>query len=339
MRRLSFPRLNPRTQLAILTGVLLALVGVVFAVEERAAALERATSAHEAALAARLSSAQPPSGLAAGRVPRRAVRTLDRALGDVASARAGSVRLWNRDGELVYSGGRRLTRSSAAISQALGGGLRGRVDSVRVADAGRGGQARDQLATIMPLRATPAGPAVGAFEVRRPWESVADRADFPSWGGLLPIVAALTLAWVGMLVAGSLAMRGRAGGAAPLKEAQLDPLTDLPNRTTFRDLLDRALIAGKRGPGLVAVMLMDVDRFKEINDTLGHYNGDLLLKRIGPRLRTVLRDQDTVARLGGDEFAILLPGLPDEAAVATAAERIVPDLRGAVRAGRAGPRG
>jgi diguanylate cyclase (GGDEF)-like protein len=70
-------------------------------------------------------------------------------------------------------------------------------------------------------------------------------------------------------------------------------------------------------------MLMDVDRFKEINDTLGHYNGDLLLKRVGPRLRSVLRDQDTVARLGGDEFAILLPGLPDDGAVTTAAERII----------------
>lgn len=68
---------------------------------------------------------------------------------------------------------------------------------------------------------------------------------------------------------------------------------------------------------------MDIDRFKEINDTLGHYNGDLLLKRIGPRLRTVLRDQDTISRLGGDEFAVLMPALPDDDAVRAAAERIV----------------
>ena len=296
-------------------------MGFLSAAEERGAALERATSAHEAALAALLSAAPTPRGLASGRLPRREARSLDRTLGDLASSRAGSVRLWNRDRELVYSGGRRLDLSPADISEALGSGLRGKVDSVRVPDAG-GGRS-DELATVMPVRATPAGPAVGAFEVRRPWKSVAASAGFPSWGGLLPELGVLALVWLGMLGAAALAMRGRAAGPSPLTDSQLDPLTDLPNRSTFRELLDRALIAGKRGPGLVAVMLMDVDRFKEINDTLGHYNGDLLLKRVGPRLRSVLRDQDTVARLGGDEFAILLPGLPDDGAVTTAAERII----------------
>ena len=320
MRRLRLDRLSPRARFAALSAVLFALVAVVFAVQERSAALEQATTAHEASLAGRLSSARPPEGIAEGKLPRRETRSLGRSLGQLASTRAGSVRLFNSEREAVYSSDRKLDTSSTDISQVLESGLNGSVGSVRV--AGAGGGSGDQLATVIPLRATPGGPVVGAFEVRRPWESVAGRADSGSWVGLLPVLAALTLAWAGMFVAGSMAMRGRAGGPGPLSEAQLDPLTDLPSRATFRDLLSRSVVSAKRSASHVAVIVMDLDRFKEINDTLGHFNGDMLLKRIGPRLTTVLRDQDTVARLGGDEFAILLPGLSDHAAIATAAKRI-----------------
>src|SRR5205814_10006126 len=72
----------------------------------------------------------------------------------------------------------------------------------------------------------------------------------------------------------------------------------------------------------VAVMLLDLDRFKEVNDTLGHHNGDLLLQEIGDRLRRILRAGDSVARLGGDEFALLLPDLAGEEAAMAAAEGI-----------------
>jgi len=322
VRRLSLSRLTPRTQLASLTGVVLALIAIVFAVEQRSAELERATAAHEASLSARLSSAGPPSGLGEGRLSRREVRGLNRSLGDLASAGAGSVRLWTAEGRLAYSAGRRLDRSSAGVAGTLASGLRGQVGSVRVADAEGLGQGADQLATLIPLRVTPSSPVVGAFEVRRPWERVARRADFPSVAGLLPMLGALALAWVGIVAAASMAIRG-APTPGPLGEAQLDPLTDLPTRATFRDLLSQTTIAAKRNGGLVAVLVMDLDRFKEINDTLGHFNGDMLLKRIGPRLTNVLRDQDTVARLGGDEFAILLPGLRDHAAITVAAKRML----------------
>ena len=74
--------------------------------------------------------------------------------------------------------------------------------------------------------------------------------------------------------------------------------------------------------GMVAVLLMDLDRFKEINDSLGHFNGDLVIERVGKRLRTVLREGDQVARLGGDEFAMLLPNVQAKDSVAGAAQRI-----------------
>jgi diguanylate cyclase (GGDEF)-like protein len=317
MRLFRLDRLSTRGRYAALSAGLALLIGVLFAVEERGAALDRATSAHEAGLAARLSGARPPGGVADGKLPRREARSLDRSLGELASRGAGSVRLWNKDGGLVYSGGRPLDRSSAEISAALDSALHGRIDSTRVANPGGAG---DDLATLVPLRT---GETVAAYEIRRPWKSVAARADFPSWQGLLPLTGTLALVWLGILGIAALATAGRSPGTTPLSDGQSDPLTDLPNRSAFRDSLERALISGKRSPELVAVLLMDVDRFKEINDTLGHYNGDLLLKRMGPRLRSVLRDQDTVARLGGDEFAILLPHIHDYAAVVGAAERIV----------------
>lgn len=103
--------------------------------------------------------------------------------------------------------------------------------------------------------------------------------------------------------------------------AQHDPLTGLPNRDTFfRRLRDDLERAGSGGD--LAVFLLDLDRFKDVNDTRGHHAGDLVLCEIGARLRDALRQTDTVARLGGDEFALSLPGThPDGAPVV--AERLV----------------
>jgi diguanylate cyclase (GGDEF)-like protein len=87
-----------------------------------------------------------------------------------------------------------------------------------------------------------------------------------------------------------------------------DPLTDLPNRTLLHDRLNQALLAAQRDGNKVALLLMDLDRFKEINDTFGHHYGDFILQQAGVRLRSGLRESDTIARLGGDEFSIVLPG-------------------------------
>ncbi|SDB41396.1 periplasmic sensor diguanylate cyclase/phosphodiesterase [Pseudomonas sp. NFACC23-1] len=92
-------------------------------------------------------------------------------------------------------------------------------------------------------------------------------------------------------------------------QAHHDPLTGLPNRTLFESRLQAALNGQQENGSQGAVLFLDLDRFKHINDSLGHPVGDLLLKGIAVRLREQLRDIDTVARLGGDEFIILLPGL------------------------------
>jgi diguanylate cyclase (GGDEF)-like protein len=106
-------------------------------------------------------------------------------------------------------------------------------------------------------------------------------------------------------------------------QALHDSLTGLPNRTLFQLTLGEA-IEGAEGRGeRMAVMLMDLDHFKEINDTLGHHFGDLLLRQIGPRLSTALREDDMMARLGGDEFGVLLPDIADERIASSIAERLL----------------
>jgi len=93
-----------------------------------------------------------------------------------------------------------------------------------------------------------------------------------------------------------------------------DSLTELPNRTLLQERIDQAILESKRSKAPIAVLLMDLDRFKEINDTLGHYYGDYVLQLIAPRLRKCIREADTIARLGGDEFAVVLPGVTLEKA-------------------------
>jgi diguanylate cyclase (GGDEF)-like protein len=104
-------------------------------------------------------------------------------------------------------------------------------------------------------------------------------------------------------------------------EALHDALTGLPNRALFEERLQAAIAACPPG-GKVGLMLLDLDHFKEVNDTLGHHTGDLLLQRIGDRLAHTLRPDDIVARLGGDEFTILLPDVTRPEQVLSSAERM-----------------
>lgn len=105
-----------------------------------------------------------------------------------------------------------------------------------------------------------------------------------------------------------------------------DDLTGLPNRTLFMDRLDRAVSLARRKGAQLAVVMLDLDGFKAVNDTFGHEAGDLLLKAASDRLKDCLRESDTVSRLGGDEFAVLLPVVDGAKGAMQTAQRMLATL-------------
>jgi diguanylate cyclase (GGDEF)-like protein/PAS domain S-box-containing protein len=104
--------------------------------------------------------------------------------------------------------------------------------------------------------------------------------------------------------------------------AQHDTLTGLPNRALFDDRLKQAIVQANRSRGRLALLYVDLDHFKPVNDTLGHAVGDVLLKAVAQRMHDSVRASDTVARIGGDEFVVLLPNVHDAADALAVAEKI-----------------
>jgi len=102
-----------------------------------------------------------------------------------------------------------------------------------------------------------------------------------------------------------------------------DPLTELPNRLLFQDRLRQAIAHAKRSSDQLAIMFMDVDHFKNLNDSLGHHMGDIFLHQLATQLTQIIRIEDTVSRMGGDEFTILLTQISSEADAASIANKIL----------------
>jgi len=111
------------------------------------------------------------------------------------------------------------------------------------------------------------------------------------------------------------------------RQAMYDPLTDLPNRALLFERLENAIDNARRNNTITALLLMDLDRFKEVNDTFGHHFGDTLLKQIAFRLRNLLSPNDTLSRLGGDEFGWFLTRASDAGDVASVARRVLDSLQ------------
>jgi diguanylate cyclase (GGDEF)-like protein len=129
------------------------------------------------------------------------------------------------------------------------------------------------------------------------------------------------------LVLVSSARRLERQSALTRHQALHDALTGLPNRLLLLDRGERAIAAARRTGGAVGLLLLDLDRFKDINDTLGHHQGDALLRGVATRLTSVVREADSIVRLGGDEFAVLLPQLLDAETATGVAGRMLQALR------------
>jgi diguanylate cyclase (GGDEF)-like protein/PAS domain S-box-containing protein len=111
-----------------------------------------------------------------------------------------------------------------------------------------------------------------------------------------------------------------------LIQANYDQLTGLPNRNLFKDRLDKEIRKSRRSGLSLSLLFLDLDHFKDINDTLGHDKGDKLLKEVALRLMSCVRETDTVSRLGGDEFAIILPDIDNKLRIETIAQHIIQEL-------------
>jgi diguanylate cyclase (GGDEF)-like protein/PAS domain S-box-containing protein len=147
------------------------------------------------------------------------------------------------------------------------------------------------------------------------WWSLSGSPNFDAYGRFL-----------GFRGIGSNLSEQRRSEAETSKLARYDSLTGLPNRAMMRSTLDQALInaaARRRG---CALMLIDLDRFKQVNDTLGHPVGDKLLKKVAARLAEVIGDQGQVGRLGGDEFEAILPGIEGEGLLSTLAQKLIAEV-------------
>ncbi len=217
--------------------------------------------------------------------------------------------LYAPDGTITYATDHSLigtrNQDGGVLREALGGtSVRSAVDEVRT---GRDQESSKVLKVFVPVRFQRSAP-VGAFVLYHDYGPIAQTARhafLPIAGVLELVLFALYISLFPILRRVTDSLRRQLHEIEHL--ALHDSLTGLPNRRLFRDRVEQALLWAKRSGNSVAVLLIDLDRFKEINDTLGHQSGDVLLRELGVRLRGLLRETDTFARLGGDEFGVVVP--------------------------------
>ena len=233
--------------------------------------------------------------------------------------------LYAADGTVTYSTDHRLigtrSRDLAHLREARAGTIRG--DVTTTADPG-GTASRKALRVYAPV-AVPGG--TGVVELFQDYAPIAEAAQ----AAFLPVAGIFQLVLLLLLIALAPILRRVTRRIQRQMDeieyrALYDELTGLPNRTLFRDRIQQAVLTAKRERQPATVLLLDVDRFREINDTLGTRPATLLLVEVGNRLRGLLRESDTFARLGGDEFGILLPAASVEEA-SLLAERVHESLQ------------
>jgi diguanylate cyclase (GGDEF)-like protein len=244
------------------------------------------------------------------------------------------LKVFNRDRTIVYHSENPELVGETSGSGELGAALGGYVVSgfAHSADDSTGSEDGDRqlLEVYVPLQYEGAARPDGVIELYLPYAPVAAavREDVRTIVIALGVSLAVFYVAVFHLIASASKKLRRQTEALQTSaerdrhQATHDALTGLPNWELLRDRLERGLAAASRSAGEVAMLLIDLDRFKEINDTLGHSYGDRLLRQVGPRLQSVLREGDTVARLGGDEFAVLLPSVDGVGEAERVAERL-----------------
>ena len=221
-----------------------------------------------------------------------------------------AFKIWGADRRLVYDHDKGLSGpslpASALLEEALGGEVVSN-NTVKTSSSKQNGDGK-LLEVYVPLTFEGESEPAGAVQLYLPYAPIAKIIQQDNHRLYLILLCGFTLFYAVLfriVAKASNKLRRQAEDNEYL--ALHDSLTGLPNRSLFHERAGQAILNAKREGWNAAVMIMDLDRFKEINDTLGHHHGDLVLQEMGNRLKPLLRETDTVARLGGDEFAVVLP--------------------------------
>jgi len=238
---------------------------------------------------------------------------------DILVGDSRGLELYSRDGHVTYS----TTRSQVGTVPTDAAKARSTLVDGNVAKSVEMMGGRKVLKVFVPVPFIGSDEPAGVLALAQDYQPITQAGR----KGLLPVIGVLQLVLLTLYVSlfpllrrVTAALRGQVEQIEKL--ALYDALTGLANRRLFHDRLEQAFLAAHRTGTGFALMLLDLDRFKEINDTLGHQTGDAVLEHFATRLKDVARASDTVARLGGDEFALVLQGAQDSASALFVAERI-----------------
>ncbi|HEY3758198.1 MAG TPA: bifunctional diguanylate cyclase/phosphodiesterase [Solirubrobacteraceae bacterium] len=240
------------------------------------------------------------------------------------------IKIWNNRGRIVYSDDHALIGHSPAESDDLEDALRGEPDPAEVVTPSAHTETASEVGlgrlveVYVPLHFVASGPPAGVFEIYLSYEPIAAAIGHDEHMIALLVFLGLALLWAILFrIVASASRRLSRQARENDRLARYDQLTGLPNRTLFRECVARSLGSGSTAPRAGAVLLLDIDAFKQINDTLGHRTGDEVLREVARRLQAQLGSDALLARLGNDEYAIQQPlavGVADALSLAGAAQ-------------------
>jgi diguanylate cyclase (GGDEF)-like protein len=275
-----------------------------------------------------------PQQLVTGTIPAGTLAVLDGMLGRGTGSSLVGLRLWTDDGVLVYDSTRPTTVGPSGQQSVYGGipnpsqfepssrGAGATSVPALVDEIDARGHSQRRLDVYVPIFYHQTSPT-GVAEVVLSYDDTAAAVSRATRTILWLVFGGLGLLWLLQFRTVHRASRRlRSQAAENARLALLDPLTGLPNRRLFNDRLERAAALSARSGQRLGLVLLDIDRFKDVNDTLGHPRGDALLIQVAIRLTETIRGTDSVARLGGDEFAILAPVLESVQAGEALAQRV-----------------
>jgi diguanylate cyclase (GGDEF)-like protein len=326
-------RVSLTGQVALLSLIPIVVLGLVLAWVLRSQIVDRtlADASQSASLVARLgvqpriSESELEHGLSAG-----GVKALDEQLSARSVTRdLARIKIWNNKGLIVYSDDHALIGRRPGESDDLQSALRGTPDAATVVTPSRHSETASEVGlgrlveVYVPLRFAPSEPPAGAFEIYLSYAPIAAAIGSDERMIALLIALGLALLW-GILfkIVASASRRLRCQAEENDRLARYDQLTGLPNRTLFSERLTEALREGRAPGEEVAVLLLDLDGFKQINDTLGHEAGDMVLIEVGRRLRAGLGEALAIARVGNDEYALLQSRCEGQAGALETAARV-----------------